>query len=273
VQFADSMFRGFSGADPRILISQESFATFHACTFEDINLRTEVFDVSFGGLVRLEDCMFRNVQTPKLVSTTLNDAASCEKFHYDLRNAYRYQPQDDELYDIQKEELPGRPGEYVVKNETLSDCLRPYFQCKDLFYRQGAPIPLPGCPDQSVQRRYGLDISRCQDDYILEHSPPNLNVPYDYYYGIEPDYSPAANETAHPSPDPADAPYAYADYSPESVGDGYGHCYEYPYLRGESGYRFGFPSEDHNWLRHLRQVRASAPKRPLQLHLRQLQTA
>jgi hypothetical protein len=251
---------------PPILISQESYATFHSCTFEDINLPVEVFDVSFGGLVRLQDCMFRDVQTPKLVSTTFNDYLECGNLgRWGVSGAFRYRPGDDMLYDIQKEPLPDRPGEYFVKYETLSDCLRPIFRCIDPGYFPW--LPWEGCPDQSVERSLNLLANRCNVDYILAGrrgtAPPFAYDPTSDFG--DKDYSTDAHETAQPSspehdaPDPADA----AAHSPYAANlSEYYDCHESLDVRQKTGYRFGFPSEDHIWLRLVRQVRASAPKRP-----------
>ena len=57
-----SRFIGFGGAKPPLLVSEETFGAFRQCMFEDFDLSVEVFDVSFGGMLHLEDCAFRNVE-------------------------------------------------------------------------------------------------------------------------------------------------------------------------------------------------------------------
>lgn len=126
---ADSRFLGFKGSLPPLLISGESFARFHNCTFEDIDLRVEVFDVSLGGMLRLEECYFHNVSLArgKLVSTTLNDVLACD---WPLQKDFFYLPDDDVLYDIPWDlvDTGNAQGGYFVENETLSDCLRQEFR-------------------------------------------------------------------------------------------------------------------------------------------------
>jgi hypothetical protein len=271
---ADNTFRGFSGGLPPVLISAQSFATFHNCTFEDINLQSELVDVSNGGLVRIEDCLFHNVLSRKLVSTTANDFSECSGDYIygvePVRLAARFLPDDDLRYDIKTEPLPGgQPGEYYVKNETLSDCLFHRYSCIDLSLKDYQEIPHPGCPEASVAKRIHLHEVRCKVDYATGAAP----TPRDYSYGPIRDYDGAGDPpgiyTAYnaiaPSPydESAYAPSPYkgsvfeppADYpiAPGPLRPGFG-CYGPEGFAG-SGYQFGFISEGHVWLRTLRQVR------------------
>lgn len=133
--FADSRFIGFGGTEPPFLIAQETFATFRNCKFEDFDLTVEVFDVSFGGLLHLEQCTFQRIllRQSKLVSTSLNDEVKClEPFQDD----FLYMSTDDEAYDIPLEQIdPSNPDAGMrVTNETLSDCLRARYKCAHVTY-------------------------------------------------------------------------------------------------------------------------------------------
>ena len=129
---------------PPLVISTESYATLHACTFKDLALSVEIFDVSFGGRLHLENCTFQNLQLsrtpPKYVSTSLNDDVQCiEPFE----DAFKYNPDDDDMYDIRPQPLDfGDPtaGEFV-ESATLSDCLRPAHKCAPAL--QAVPSLLP----------------------------------------------------------------------------------------------------------------------------------
>jgi hypothetical protein len=130
---ADCRFIGFGGSDPPLLISLESFGTFRNCTFEDLQLTVEVIDISFGGLLRLEDCTFHNIslRNKKLVSTTENDLVRCGRpFDED----FLYLPDDDAAYDVEMEPIDvANPSAGMrVRNATLSDCLRPSYLCASL---------------------------------------------------------------------------------------------------------------------------------------------
>lgn len=252
---ADTILRGFGGDAAPLLITSESFATFHNCTFEDFELSVEVFDISFGGLLRVEDCTFRDVvlRRRKLVSTTANDDVPCSQWGGPpaFSGVYRYLPGDDERYDIHPQRLPGRPaGEFYVTNATLSDCLRGSYRCRELGkgddYSEN--VAHPGCPDESVRKRLMLKQNRCIVDYILEVDPSD--APSDLY--ISKDYTGG----------PMSAPPSYA-YDPNFPIGSWTDCYNDPYgideIQGTTGYRFGFPTDDHVWLRTVRQVRPSAP--------------
>ena len=125
-----SRFIGFEGAEPPLLVADETFGAFRQCTFEDFDLSVEVFDVSFGGLLHLEDCTFRNVELRqgKLVGTSLNDDFKCNN---EWLGDFMYMPADDAAYDIPLEPLdPGNPAAGMhVGNATLSDCLRHAYRC------------------------------------------------------------------------------------------------------------------------------------------------
>ena len=124
---------------PPLLISTESYAALHACMFKDLALSVEIFDVSFGGRLHLENCTFQNLQLsrnpPKYVSTSLNDEMPCyEPFEDDLK----YNADDDDMYDIRPQPLDfGDPaaGEFV-ESATLSDCLHPAHECAPSIHLQ-----------------------------------------------------------------------------------------------------------------------------------------
>ena len=95
-------------------------------------MSVEVFDVSYGGLLRLEDCSFYDVKLRqgKLVGTTKNDELECSELG--LEDEFMYLPEDDAAYDIPLEPLdPGNPAAGMhVGNATLSDCLRFEYTCE-----------------------------------------------------------------------------------------------------------------------------------------------
>jgi hypothetical protein len=69
-------------------------------SFRDFELEQEIFDVSFGSSVRLENCTFTNITVPEndYVSTSYNDWEFREGISYDNI----YYPEDDEgpLFDV-----------------------------------------------------------------------------------------------------------------------------------------------------------------------------
>lgn len=121
-------FKGFSGDNSPLLVASDSYAALHSCAFRDLDLTVEVFDLSFGGRLQLEDCTFENVrlrrQPPKLVSTSRNDEAACDAPYDD---SFKYHADDDDAYDIVHSDILGfgdTPLELIVDNATASDCLR-----------------------------------------------------------------------------------------------------------------------------------------------------
>lgn len=114
------------------MISVDSYATFRGCNFNDLELTVEVFDLSYGGRLRLEDCTFRNVQLgrnpPKYVSTTLNDDLVCMD---PLDDLYKYHAEDDDDYDIELQRVDASdPSKGLnVQSDTISDCLRAVHLC------------------------------------------------------------------------------------------------------------------------------------------------
>lgn len=125
---ADCEFLGFEGDNPLLLITQDSYATLRNCIFRDLDLTVEVFDLSFGGRLWLEECTFQNVllrrQPPKLVATSLNDEIPCAVPNEDT---FKYHSDDDYEYDIVDGdvfEATGAGVDFFVSSSTLSDCLR-----------------------------------------------------------------------------------------------------------------------------------------------------
>lgn len=97
-----------------------------------MDLSVEVFDVSYGGRISIEDSTFTNVNLtrdpPKLVSTSMNDDLQCISPEDDY---LKYNPEDDDEYDLESQPLDPNDlsqGLYV-ENSTLSDCLRPLPLC------------------------------------------------------------------------------------------------------------------------------------------------
>lgn len=134
---ADCEFSGFRGDNPPLLIASDSHAAFHSCTFNDLDLSVEIFDVSYGGAVHFQDCEFHNLELrripPKFVSTTLNDDLACGIPNTDL---FRYHPEDDDYYDVDPEYIdPNDPSKGLyLDNATMSDCMRPIHLCVTLFF-------------------------------------------------------------------------------------------------------------------------------------------
>lgn len=137
---ADSRFIDFGGTTPPLLISSESFAAFRNCGFERFDLTREVFDVSFGGMLKLQACTFKDIvlrsATRKLVSTTANNYIPCAgdpvDQNFDLSSTpqaifFNY-PSDDDAYDIQP--VPSdASGVETVEDAVMSDCLRLQYTC------------------------------------------------------------------------------------------------------------------------------------------------
>ena len=124
---AECEFIGFSGDEPPLLIALDSYGTLQNCSFTDFDLTVEVFDVSYGGRLQLEDCTFQNIQLrrnpPKYVSTTENNHLRCVS---PFEDTFKYNADDDDAYDIVPELLdPADPsaGSYV-QSAIISDCLR-----------------------------------------------------------------------------------------------------------------------------------------------------
>lgn len=121
-----------------MLISGESFGTFRNCSFENFQLPRELFDVSFGGMLQLDTCGFKNVSllnaVPKLVSTTANNYISCAGDVVEQTVNITRTPQaiffnyvdDDEDYDILSPQLTANnlTSGVIVNKATMSDCLR-----------------------------------------------------------------------------------------------------------------------------------------------------
>jgi hypothetical protein len=72
---SDSIFSSFTGSEALMLLVDSARAFIHSSMFRDLELDQEIFDVSFGSAVRLENCTFTNVTVPDndYVSTSLND--------------------------------------------------------------------------------------------------------------------------------------------------------------------------------------------------------
>lgn len=149
---SDCEFVGFKGDNPPLLVSSDSYAAVRNCTFRDMDLSVELFDVSFGGGVHLEDCTFQNIQLrrtpPKYVSTSLNDEFRCDDPYDDF---FKYQADDDDYYDITPQLVnpdDASAGLYI-DSATMSDCLRPLtlYACKCLSVRV---VSFVACIDDTI---------------------------------------------------------------------------------------------------------------------------
>ena len=152
-----------AGRDPPFLAASGAYATFSNCLFRNVQLpRSELFDVSQAGTVTLLNCHFSNISTGSdLVDTSYNDyvpVGTDYRFRYYSNIEYLdytndrdvYGRNDHEAYDIALSPAPGAAAslygsDYIVVNETLSDCLSVQFA--------GGDLVLPGCPQDSVQAR------------------------------------------------------------------------------------------------------------------------
>jgi hypothetical protein len=153
---ADSRFINFQGRLAPVLISSESFATFRNCSFQNFNLTREVFDVSFGGMLRLEACSFNGVSgtdSRKLVSTTSDDYILCSGEVVDQSVDITDAPEasffnyatDDYAYDVfpAQNSTDGVGASFSVQNATMSDCLRVHYTCAPPFSSSHPPSPAP----------------------------------------------------------------------------------------------------------------------------------
>ena len=152
-----------AGRDPPFLVASGAYATFSNCLFRNVHLpRTEVFDISHGGVITLLNCHFSNISTGNgLVDTSYNDYSP---FDSDDRYVYEYPvlssldglervvygEDDHEAYDIALAPSPEAAeyaygSDYIVVNETISDCL--FTQLSESSH------VLPGCPEESVTER------------------------------------------------------------------------------------------------------------------------
>lgn len=214
-------------------MSAEGFAYFNNTTFHDIDLESELIDVSYGGAVkmdnvRLTDVKLRNVTGP-VVSTSGNDNALCPGALSPSSSALiapeaaeeLYLEYDDDTYDVTAESVAttevGQGGSLLVSNGTMSDCLRVEWTCA--LFEKRAP---PGCTAQSLQRRSDLEQERCLSSVSLA-ATVDLNSP------------PAKGKAG------------------EAVGLGCGD-----YAEGDSSYdkyyQWGFLDESHPWFSELQQV-------------------
>lgn len=166
VYCADCVFESFSGATPPILVSAEGFAYLNNATFHDMDLTSELIDVSYGGSVKmsnvqLDDVTLRNGTGP-IVSTSANDKSLCPGTLSPSSSSLiapegseeLYLQYDDEEYDVITDS--GAAGSLLISNGTMSDCLRVKWTC-EVFAKQAAP----GCNAQSLQKRVQLEQDRC----------------------------------------------------------------------------------------------------------------
>jgi hypothetical protein len=97
---ADTVFSTFTGLNALMLLLGASRVNMHRCSFRDFDLAQEIFDVSFGSAVRLENCTFTNITVPNndYVSTSGNDGTGFTGESFEIT----YYPEDDAgpLFDI-----------------------------------------------------------------------------------------------------------------------------------------------------------------------------
>lgn len=87
-----------------MLVSAESFVALQGCHFQNLDLTSELVDVSFGGAVNMQACTFTNCAIPRnhIVSTSFNDYTPCSAWSPGMAG-FLYFPQDDEEYDFEWE--------------------------------------------------------------------------------------------------------------------------------------------------------------------------
>jgi hypothetical protein len=90
---ADTIFSTFTGLNPLMLLIGGARVNMHRCRFRDFDLARELFDVSYGSAVRLENCTFTNITVPEndYVSTSANDWSFFTGESFELT----YYPEDD----------------------------------------------------------------------------------------------------------------------------------------------------------------------------------
>ena len=215
-------------------MSAEAFAAFSNATFHDIDLQSELVDVSYGGAVSMHTVKFtdvnlRNVTGP-IVSTSGNDQAPCPGVPSPTSSALvapetpeeLYLEYDDDVYDLQTEAVatsaPGQSRSLVVDSGKMSDCLRVEWTCG--LFDKVAP---PGCPAKALQTRSELEQARC-----IERVGLAATVDLDAV---------AAEGTAG-----------------EAVGQGCGD-YDATEASYDPNYRWGFLDESQPWFTELQQAR------------------
>jgi hypothetical protein len=90
---ADTLFSTFTGDDAPLLFLNGGRVLIRRSSFRDLRLSEEIFDVSFGSAVRLENCTFTNITVPNndYVSTSFNDWEYFSAWSVDVE----YYPEDD----------------------------------------------------------------------------------------------------------------------------------------------------------------------------------
>lgn len=164
---ADCNFEGFGGRTPPVLVASEAFAVIENSKFQDVDLSSELIDVSYGGAVKLANVTLENVTlrngTGPIISTSQNDKGLCSgtlsedssALIASADDAELYLEYDDDVYDVMSS--PGQGGALVISNGTMSDCLRVEWTCG--LFDERAP---PGCEAKSLQRRSQLQQQRCE---------------------------------------------------------------------------------------------------------------
>eukprot|EP00892_Ulva_mutabilis_P006269 jgi/Ulvmu1/4013/UM188_0003.1 len=142
----DCIFSDWSGSEPP-LASIKTVTRVRNSIFRNMHLHVELVDVSFGGIVRLENVALANVSLVHgaVVSTTAND-------YLDGLGIVIYTPSDDEDYDVeltlvQPSQRSPLGKDFMIENATMSDCMF-------LLAREGQVFP--GCPARSVAGREQL---------------------------------------------------------------------------------------------------------------------
>ena len=133
------------GSESALGVYRGSVANVVNTAFRDIHLFVGLADVSRLGIVRFENVTLTNVtlQQGRVISTSANDYV--EEYLFEVV----YYPDDDKNYDFQllavpRSEQDALGGEFIIVEQVMSDCV---------FVRVGATIRLPGCPQQSVEKR------------------------------------------------------------------------------------------------------------------------
>ena len=156
---ADCIFTGWAGDAPPLQITELGTANIRNTHFRNLELWSEVVDVSHGGTVMFGNVSFANVtlQQGQIVSTSLNDYEPIEATYYcDSRGYYA---DDDMNYDVEALAVPearraALGADFVIESDVMSDCL---------WVNIADDLLLPGCPPQSADARKLLMQEACDD--------------------------------------------------------------------------------------------------------------
>ena len=158
---ADCIFTDWAGDRSPMTIIYGSSASIVDSVFRNMDLTSEIADVSNDGLVRFANTALSNVtlHAGAIVSTTINDYNEVPNFFV------FYYAEDDAAYDVDWEPVAvGERGmfgeEFLVEDDLLGDCVYLGAEPEDLR---------PGCPPESLQQRAAV-LLRAQESGSGEES-------------------------------------------------------------------------------------------------------